>query len=129
MKFFFDNNLPPDLARGLNFLRNNFGEEVTHLKDKFEDESIADEDWLEALIEEGGWSVVSTDRFRKSPGERQAIRHPKLNVFLFSKTLHKKRLWEKTKVVIAQWENISKIASASTGGIYEVRLKGKITPC
>jgi len=129
VKFFFDNNLPPDLARGLNLLRSSFGEEIVHLKDKFKNASIADEQWLRTLTEEGNWSVISSDRFRKSPGERQAIRHPKLNVFLFAKSLHKKKLWEKTKIVVGQWENISNIAGASAGGVYEVRLKGKITPC
>lgn len=128
MKFFFDNNLSPDLARGLNELRRGFGEEIVHLKDKFDDEAIADSEWLQVLIDEGDWSVVSADRFKKSTAERRAIQHPKLNVFLFQKSFVRLKRWRKTKVIISQWESISNIASASEGGVYEVRIRGKISP-
>ena len=127
MKFFFDNNLSPDIARGMAELRHSFDEEIVHLKDKFDDESIEDAEWLADLIEEGGWSVVSADRFKKSSAERRAIRHPRLNVFILSKSFVKLKRWEKTKVIVRQWENISKMASASIGGVHEVRNSGKIT--
>jgi len=128
VKFFFDNNLSPDIARGMSELRRSFGEEVVHLKDKFDDDSTADTEWLYTLTQEGGWSVISADRFRKSSAERRAIKHPRLNVFVFAKSFVKLKRWDKTKVIVRQWESISKIASASEGGVYEVRNTGKITP-
>ena len=61
MKLLVDNNLPPALGRGLGAM---FADdhEVIHIKDKFGTGSLSDEDWIERLAAEGGWSVLSGDR-------------------------------------------------------------------
>lgn len=64
MKFLFDNNLSIHLAHGLRELRKNFDEEIIHLRDRFP-ENITDTEYLSDLIQEGGWSVISADRFKK----------------------------------------------------------------
>lgn len=127
MKFLFDNNLSTDLAHGLARLRRNFDEEIVHLKDKFP-ESVTDAAYLETLINEGGWSVISADRFKKNLAERQAIQDPKINVFIMSKGFVKMKAWPRTKVMIAQWEAITTLAALTAGGLFEVRAKGKIVP-
>lgn len=127
MNFFFDNNLSPDLAHGLQHLRQSFGESIIHLRDRYPD-NVADAEWLNELASEGGWSVISGDRFKKNPAERNAVRNPRLNVFIMAKGFVKKRSWERTKIMIAQWEDISATASATQGGVYEVRTRGKIMP-
>jgi len=128
VKFFFDNNLSPDLARGLQELRQSFGETIVHLRDKYDDASVADATWLSDLADDGGWSVISGDRFKKNTAERNAVRSPKLNVFIMAKGFVKKRSWDRTKIMVAQWEDIAKTASATQGGVYEVRTRGKIIP-
>ena len=60
MKLLIDNNLPPVLGRGLGAL---FAgrHQVEHIKDKFGTGGLPDEEWIEALGREGGWSVLSGD--------------------------------------------------------------------
>lgn len=127
MRFLFDNNLSIDLAHGLRELRRSFDEEIIHLKDRYP-ENISDIEYLQDLIGEGGWSVISADRFKKNAAERQAIRHPRIKVFLINPSFHKLPSWRKTKTLINQWEDISKIASATSGGVFTVRIQGKISP-
>lgn len=60
MRFFFDNCLPPRLARSLN---ENFGPDghtFTYLRERFPP-NAPDEAWLLALADEGEWIVVSGD--------------------------------------------------------------------
>ena len=74
MKLLVDNNLPPALGRGLGAM---FADdhEVIHIKDKFGTGSLSDEDWIERLAAEGGWSVLSGDR-------RIATKRPSRELFL-----------------------------------------------
>ena len=127
MKFFFDNNLSPDLARGMAKLRRNFGEEVVHLRDRFDDPSVADEVWLTNLIDEGGWVVLSIDRFKKNAAERQAIANPEITVFMFSASFAKQQSWKKTTILVNRWEEIVAASQGrGRGKCYTVRLRGKI---
>ncbi|MEM9569815.1 MAG: hypothetical protein AAF996_00010 [Pseudomonadota bacterium] len=127
MKFLFDNNLSPDMARGLRELRQPFNEEIVHLKERFP-ENVRDEEWLSALIDEGDWTVISADRFKKNAAERQAIMNPRITVFVLSKGIGKMKYWDKTKAMVRQWENVSLVAMTTQGGLYEVRANGRIIP-
>lgn len=127
MKFLFDNNLSPDMARGLRELRQLFEEEIIHLKDRFP-EDVKDEDWLSTLINEGNWTIVSADRFKKNAAERKAIMNPRITVFVLSKGIGKMKYWDKTKAVVRQWEKVSLVAAQTQGGLYEVRANGRIIP-
>lgn len=75
MKFIFDNNLPPTLARGIGEL-SKFDPDVKAvipLKDKFAP-NTPDIVWLRSLAAEGEWIVISIDRFKKSSAEREVLR-------------------------------------------------------
>lgn len=74
MKFLFDNNLPPSLARGIGELSkfDPVVEQVISLKDNAA--NTPDLEWLGALAAEGCWIVVSIDRFKKSTAEREMLR-------------------------------------------------------
>lgn len=127
MKFFFDNNLSPDLARGLAKLRNAFGEEIVHLRDKYDDAATPDSQWLSDLIEEGGWIVISADRFKKNSAERLAVTNPAITVFMFTSSISKKRRWEKTLIIVKRWEEIVAASKGNgKGKCFRVRLQGKI---
>jgi predicted nuclease of predicted toxin-antitoxin system len=71
LRFFFDNNLPPKLAKSLDLLVQP-EHQVFHLKDRFPPNS-PDELWIMALAREKHWVIVSGDlRIRKNPHVMQA---------------------------------------------------------
>lgn len=79
MKFFVDNNLPPALAKALHALGEPSDHSVAHLKEKFAAD-ISDSEWLAALAQEGGWSIVTHDKLNKGL-EREVLRRAGLIVF------------------------------------------------
>lgn len=108
-------------------LRHAFGEEIVHLRDKYGDASIPDSVWLGDLIEEGGWIVISADRFKKNKAERLAISNPKITVFMFTPAIVKKKRWDKTLIIVKRWEEIVEAAKGNgKGKCFRVRLQGKI---
>lgn len=71
MRFFFDNNLAPKLAKSLHVLVEP-EHQVVHLKDRFA-ANTPDETWIAALGKEKGWVIISGDlRIRNSPHEVRA---------------------------------------------------------
>lgn len=110
MKFVFDNNLPPSLARGVSEL-SKFDpavQAVIPLKDKFA-ASTADTVWLEALSIEGGWIVVSIDRFKKSTAEREMLRRRGLTVFVLDPQWSKP-YWSQAAQLVLWWPKIIEVA-------------------
>lgn len=115
MKFLFDNNLPPSLARGVGEL-SRFDpqvEAVLPLRDKFP-ANAPDTDWLPALLEEGGWIVVSIDRFRKTDAERELLRRQGLTVFVLDRQWSGKPYWIQTAQLILWWPKILEVAKLTS---------------
>ena len=110
MKFLFDNNLPPSLARGIAELSKfeSDVETVIALRDKFKP-GERDEQWLAALIDEGGWNVLSLDGFKKSPAEKELIRRRGLTVFVLDPQWSKP-YWEQTANLVKWWPKILGVA-------------------
>lgn len=76
MRFFFDNNLSPGLARGMK----GFGEDVVHLTEVFPGDA-SDPKWL-AHIGSQGWFLVTRDRrIRYRPAERKALKEHGVGAF------------------------------------------------
>jgi len=79
VRFFFDNNLPPKLAKSLHVLVEP-NHQVVHLKDRFAAKTT-DETWMAALSKEQDWIIVSGDvQIRKTRtkcrlGERRDTRY------------------------------------------------------
>lgn len=127
MKFFFDNNLSPDLARGLATLRSPYGEEIVHLRDRYDDGATPDTSWLSDLTADGGWIVLSTDRFKKNSAERQAILNPGITVVMFTSSFARQPRWKKTMIMINRWEEIVEATKGrGRGCCFKIRLRGKI---
>ena len=74
MKFFFDNNLSPHLARAVGAASLRDDVDVRHLRDKFLP-NISDSEWLGDLSREGGWTIISGDRRVLSHPEERAAWH------------------------------------------------------
>ena len=103
MKFFFDNNLSPRLARGLL----EFGEDVTHLQDHYPAD-VPDQDWLPDIGAKGWILVTRDERVRRNPSELAAIKMYKVGAFfLGGKNLSH---WELIQQVVRNWLRIRELA-------------------
>lgn len=114
MKFLFDNNLPPALARGMHELSQKEPdvECVVALRDKFRT-AAPDPEWMAALVSEGGWVVLSIDRFTKSAAEREMLRKQGLTVFVLDRQWSKP-YWEQASQLVRWWPNMVKMARLSS---------------
>lgn len=117
MKFFFDNNLSPHLAHAIRELSKADEEahEVIHLTDRFA-RNEKDPVWIPQLVSEGGWVVISGDRFTKTDEEREAVRRSGLIVFTLSKIWSGQRHWAKAQNLVRWWPSIVEQASRISGG-------------
>ena len=115
MKFLFDNNLPPSLARGVAELSRIDPDirEVVHLRDKFPRDT-ADEVWLPKLLTEGGWIVISSDQFKKSRAERELLRQRGLTVFVLDPQWANHLYWDKAARLVLWWPKIVNVAKLTT---------------
>ena len=106
MKFFFDNNLSEHLTNGLKA----FGEDVTHLKDIFPQDT--DDAVLLKHIGENGMILITRDeQIRRNPVEIAALRKYKVGTFfLGGKNLDKCRLIQQ---LIRNWPRIKEQARRS----------------
>ncbi len=85
MKVLLDNNLSPEIARGVNYLLSPKGQLIIAKKDKFQNTQIEDVDWIAALDSEGGWSFISLDRYiRRHPHERKVLQRSKVTAFFMA---------------------------------------------
>lgn len=114
MKFFVDNNLPSALAKALHALSEPSGHSAAHLREKFP-QSIADSDWIEALSQEGGWSVITHDKLNKGL-EREALRRAGLIVFFLDKGWSNHIFWDKAHNLVRWWPRIIEQSEGIRGG-------------
>lgn len=129
MKFLFDNNLPPSLARGIAEL-SKFDpkvEAVVALRDKFAADT-PDEAWLSALAEEGGWIIISKDRFKKSSAEQELIRRRGLTVFVLDPQWAKP-YWVQAAQLVHWWPKILEVSKLTSKSAMRVpwKITGKST--
>ncbi len=103
MKFFFDNNLSEHLAKGLS----EFGEDVMHLKDQFE-ENEEDVVWLEYLGKNRITLITKDERIRKNPLELQSLVKHKVGVFFLGGK--KQGRCKIIQQVVRNWPRIKELA-------------------
>lgn len=93
MKFFFDNNLSPKLARSLDVLVQP-EHRVIHLKERFAADT-ADEVWMRALAGESDWVIISGDlQIRKNPHEIKAWQEAGHTTFFLKKGWTDLSFWD-----------------------------------
>jgi hypothetical protein len=115
LKFLIDNNLPPALARALNELSKADGHDVVALRDKFP-ASTPDIVWISELAAQGGWVVVSQDKFAKGDAEKKAFRESGIPIFCLSKHWGQTSYWQKSHNLVRWWPAIITQSSILRGG-------------
>jgi len=125
LKVFIDNNLPPALARGLNALFANDHEVACH-RDKFGRTHIADEEWIPALGEEGGWVVLSGDLniARKRPS-RELFLRAQLVGFFPRAAVMELPLARKASRILYVWDSMERISNDVRPGLFELQQRGE----
>jgi hypothetical protein len=84
VRFFFDNNLSPKLARCLHALVEP-QHQVVHLKEKFASNTV-DEVWMRSLASQPDWVIISGDlQIRKNPHEIRAWQEAGHTTFFLKK--------------------------------------------
>jgi hypothetical protein len=126
VKFFFDNNLPPKLAKSLHLLVEP-DHEVVHLKDRFSADA-PDEEWMTALAKQKDWIIVSGDlRIRRNPHVMEAWKSAGHTVFFLKPGWINLPFWTQTwKFVKCFPEMVTTAAKAKSGSEFFVATNGRI---
>jgi PIN domain-containing protein len=126
VRFFFDNNLSPKLARSLHVLVEP-EHHVVHLKERSA-ANTPDEIWMRALAGEEGWIIVSGDiRIAKNPHEIEAWRAAGHTTFFLKKGWINLGFWDQTQKFVKCFpEIIAAAGRAKSGSMFFVTVNGKI---
>jgi hypothetical protein len=127
VRFFFDNNLPPKLAKSLNALVEP-EHQVVHLKDRFA-ANTPDESWMLVLAGESDWIIVSGDiRISRNPHQVAAWREAGHTTFFLKPGWTNIGFWDQAQKFVKCFDAIIEAAmTAPTGSIFFVATNGKIT--
>lgn len=127
MKCLFDNNMPPKLAKALNFLENDNEIRIEHLKEKFP-ANTPDIEWIEKLKDEGGWFVVTQDnQIRKRSHERKAWENSNIPIVFLQRSWVGPGFWEITWRFIRHWPDLKKIIINNRNAkSFDLPIRGKI---
>ncbi len=126
MKFFFDNNLSPKLARCLHVLVQP-DHVVVHLKERFA-ANTPDEIWMRTLAREDDWVIISMDtRILRKPHEISAWREAGHTTFFLKKGWSQLRFWDQAQKFVKFFPDIIETASRSpAGSMHFVTVHGKM---
>jgi PIN like domain len=124
LKLFVDENLPPQLARGLAALFKG-DHEVTCHRDKFGQRCRLDEEWIPELGREGDWVILSGDVniARKRP-QRELFFRSNLVGFFPRATVMELPLPKKAARILSVWDRMVSIARDVRPGVFEVQQRG-----
>lgn len=112
MIIYIDENLPPQLAEGLNKLqeplnkRNKTDFEIKSVKTVF-GEGAKDEDWIPIAGKENAISITQDFRIQTTRHQKELCENYGLGIFFFtSKNI---KYWQIVKTFIDKWEEILRI--------------------
>lgn len=113
MKFFLDQCISINIARGLQHFVSPDRHEIVHIQEKF-GPGIKDTVWIPELRADGGdWIIVSGDpRITSSPAEKRAWMESGLTAFFFQ-DLSRHGRWVQLLEVVRFWPEIEQKARAA----------------
>jgi hypothetical protein len=111
-KIFIDENLPPQIARGLNILqqpqnkKDEMNVEVLSIKDFF-GEGAKDEDWIPKVGNLRGVVITQDYRIQSLKHQRELYKQHGVGILFFSPPSNSGfAYWEMVKQIINRWEKI-----------------------
>src|SRR5271165_3702871 len=121
MRFFFDRNMPPQLARMVDVLEREHTARSYYDDDRFGD-ATPDVKWIKVLAaDDPPWIIVSGDgRILKNKTELSALKEAKLTFFCLSRQWMNMNIYEQAWKFIKVWPEIVENAKGSTPRIYEI---------
>ena len=126
MRFFFDNNLAPKLAKGLNgFVSPDH--QVVHLKDEFA-ANTDDTVWMRQLAQQEDWVIITADlRIGRNPHEVAAWKEAGHTIFFLKPGWLNLTFWDQVhKFTKCFPQIIEKAKTAKRGSSFTVATNGKI---
>ena len=126
MKFFFDNNLAPKIAKGLNgFVSPDH--QVIHLKERFP-ANADDIDWMRKLAQAEDLIIVTADvRIGKNPQEVEAWKQAGHTIFFLKPGWTDMMFWVQAQKFTKCFPSIiEKARFAKRGSSFIVSVNGKI---
>ncbi len=126
MRFFFDNNLAPKLARG--FHQFVAGEhEVIHLRDRFK-QNASDVDWMRELAAESSWVMLSGDvAIGRNPHEIAAWKAAGHTIFFLKSGWTNIEFWQQVQKLARCFPMIiAEARRAKPGASFLVTVNGRI---
>jgi hypothetical protein len=126
VKFFFDNNLAPKIAKGLNgFVSPDH--QVIHLKERFS-ANTNDIDWMRKLAQEEDLIIVTADvRIGKNPQEVEAWKQAGHTIFFLKPGWTDMMFWVQAQKFTKCFPSIiEKARHAERGSSFIVSVNGKI---
>jgi hypothetical protein len=114
MRFFFDRNMSPRLARMVDALETHHIVRSHDDDDRF-DSSTPDVEWIKALAgDDPPWVVVSGDgRILKNKAELSALKEANLTFFCLSKQWMHMKIYEQAWKLIKVWPDIVEAAKGT----------------
>lgn len=112
MKIYIDENISPNLAKGLNILEKPFGAgiEVLSIKEVF-GEGVQDEDWIPKVGLEKGIVITQDYNIHRTRLQKELYLESGLGIFFFSKSKTGFSYWEITVELIKRWDRLKKLAT------------------
>ena len=98
-----------------------------HLRERFAKDT-PDVEWINVLAVEGDWCIVTGDRLKKNPLEREALRRSGLTAFFLTKGWANLKEWDKAWHLVRWWSRIMDQPGLVEGGAafdVPVRFSGK----
>jgi hypothetical protein len=129
VRFVFDHNLSPNLARALGLLVEPYGDEVTCLKD-LGWQADDDEEWIPKLAGQGQSVVITCDLdILRNPYRQLVFRRSRLTAFFLLEAWSRGGIRgpEIAQRLLKLWAEIAKLATSHPPGTcFAVPFKGRI---
>lgn len=128
MRFFIDENMPPQLAEGLAILEkpNDEGVEVYSIQKEY-GRGTQDEDWIPRVGSLNGIVITQDYNIQRTQQQYELLKKYKMGIFYLrppGKIGYK--YWEMVQKIINNWEEIKELGKGKFPFAYRIMPRGKI---